>query len=65
MPQKKNPDTAEIMRAKAGSVAGAYTSALVNHQGPPHEFITGILSGTDPAPLEGDKGCRHEPASAA
>jgi argininosuccinate lyase len=28
MPQKKNPDTAEIMRAKAGSVIGALTSAL-------------------------------------
>jgi argininosuccinate lyase len=27
MPQKKNPDSAEIMRAKAGSVTGAYTAA--------------------------------------
>lgn len=28
MPQKKNPDTAEIMRAKSASVLGAYTAAL-------------------------------------
>jgi argininosuccinate lyase len=27
MPQKKNPDSAEIMRAKSGSVTGAYVSA--------------------------------------
>jgi argininosuccinate lyase len=27
MPQKKNPDSAEIMRAKAGSVTGAYVAA--------------------------------------
>lgn len=29
MPQKKNPDTAEIMRAKAGTVAGSMAAALV------------------------------------
>lgn len=28
MPQKKNPDVAEIMRAKAGTVAGALTAAI-------------------------------------
>ena len=28
MPQKKNPDTAELVRAKAGSVLGSLTSAL-------------------------------------
>ncbi|MDD1716244.1 MAG: argininosuccinate lyase [Methanolinea sp.] len=28
MPQKKNPDTAEVMRAKAASVMGAFTAAL-------------------------------------
>lgn len=38
MPQKKNPDTAEIMRAKAGSVAGAYTSALVITKGLPMSY---------------------------
>jgi argininosuccinate lyase len=29
MPQKKNPDTAEIVRAKTGSVCGALSSALL------------------------------------
>jgi argininosuccinate lyase len=38
MPQKKNPDTAEIMRAKAGSVAGAYTAALVITKGLPMSY---------------------------
>jgi argininosuccinate lyase len=38
MPQKKNPDIAEIMRAKAGSVAGAYTSALVITKGLPMSY---------------------------
>jgi argininosuccinate lyase len=38
MPQKKNPDTVEIMRAKAGSVAGAYTSALIITKGLPMSY---------------------------
>jgi argininosuccinate lyase len=38
MPQKKNPDTVEIMRAKAGSVAGAYISALVITKGLPMSY---------------------------
>jgi argininosuccinate lyase len=38
MPQKKNPDTAEIMRAKAGSVFGAYTGALVTVKGLPMSY---------------------------
>ncbi len=38
MPQKKNPDTAEIMRAKAGSVAGAYASALIITKGLPMSY---------------------------
>jgi argininosuccinate lyase len=38
MPQKKNPDTAEIMRAKAGSVAGAYVSALIITKGLPMSY---------------------------
>jgi len=33
MPQKKNPDIAEIMRAKTGSVFGAYTGALLTVKG--------------------------------
>jgi len=38
MPQKKNPDTAEIMRAKSGSVFGALTGALVTVKGLPMSY---------------------------
>jgi len=38
MPQKKNPDTAEIMRAKTGSVFGAYTGALMTVKGLPMSY---------------------------
>jgi argininosuccinate lyase len=38
MPQKKNPDTAEIMRAKTGSVFGAYTGALMTIKGLPMSY---------------------------
>jgi len=38
MPQKKNPDTAEIMRAKTGSVFGAFTGALVTVKGLPMSY---------------------------
>ncbi|NLB01666.1 MAG: argininosuccinate lyase [Methanomicrobiales archaeon] len=38
MPQKKNPDVAEIMRAKAGSVAGALTAAITITKGLPMSY---------------------------
>jgi argininosuccinate lyase len=38
MPQKKNPDTAEIMRAKTGSVFGAFTSAFITIKGLPMSY---------------------------
>jgi argininosuccinate lyase len=38
MPQKKNPDIAEIMRAKSGSVFGAYTGALLTIKGLPMSY---------------------------
>lgn len=38
MPQKKNPDTAEIMRAKSGSVFGAFCGALVTVKGLPMSY---------------------------
>ena len=38
MPQKKNPDTAEIMRAKTGSVFGAFSSALIITKGLPMSY---------------------------
>ena len=38
MPQKKNPDTAEIMRAKTGSVFGAFTGAMMIVKGLPLSY---------------------------
>jgi argininosuccinate lyase len=38
MPQKKNPDTAEIMRAKTGSVFGAFTGAVLTVKGLPMSY---------------------------
>jgi argininosuccinate lyase len=38
MPQKKNPDTAEIMRAKAGSVYGSLSGALMTVKGLPMSY---------------------------
>ncbi|MDG6257167.1 MAG: argininosuccinate lyase [Methanomicrobiaceae archaeon] len=38
MPQKKNPDTAEIMRAKAGTVSGSLMSALTIMKGLPMSY---------------------------
>ncbi|MCC7566543.1 MAG: argininosuccinate lyase [Methanomicrobiaceae archaeon] len=38
MPQKKNPDTAEIMRAKAGTVAGNLTASLMIAKGLPMSY---------------------------
>ncbi|BBL67805.1 argininosuccinate lyase [Methanoculleus chikugoensis] len=38
MPQKKNPDVAEIMRAKAGSVAGELTAAITITKGLPMSY---------------------------
>jgi len=38
MPQKKNPDVAEVMRAKAGTVAGSLTAALSIMKGLPMSY---------------------------
>jgi len=38
MPQKKNPDIAEIMRAKSGSVFGAFSGSLVTVKGLPMSY---------------------------
>ncbi len=38
MPQKKNPDVAEIMRAKAGSVAGSLAAAITIVKGLPMSY---------------------------
>lgn len=38
MPQKKNPDCAEIMRGKAGSVAGALSASIAQIKGLPMSY---------------------------
>ncbi|NYT05812.1 MAG: argininosuccinate lyase, partial [Methanomicrobiales archaeon] len=38
MPQKKNPDTAEILRAKSGAVSGALSAALMVVKGLPMSY---------------------------
>ncbi|WP_209676379.1 argininosuccinate lyase [Methanolinea mesophila] len=38
MPQKKNPDTAEIMRAKAASLLGSFTAACATTKGLPMSY---------------------------
>ncbi len=38
MPQKKNPDVAEIMRAKAGTVAGSLVAAITISKGLPMSY---------------------------
>ncbi len=38
MPQKKNPDIAEIMRAKSGAVFGSFTGAFVTVKGLPMSY---------------------------
>ena len=35
MPQKKNPDIAELVRGKTGRVYGALTVSAYNHEGTP------------------------------
>lgn len=38
MPQKKNPDTAEVMRGKSGAVAGTFTAAFTAIKGLPMSY---------------------------
>jgi argininosuccinate lyase (EC 4.3.2.1) len=62
MPQKKNPDTAEIMRAKTGSVFGAYTGALMTIKGLPMSYNRDLQELT-PQYLARDAGCKGKPAA--
>ena len=48
MPQKKNPDTAEIMRAKSGSVFGAFAGALLTVKGLPMSYNRDLQELTPP-----------------
>ena len=41
MPQKKNPDTAELVRGKTGRVYGDLISLLVTMKGLPHDLQPG------------------------
>lgn len=58
MPQKKNPDTAEIMRAKAASLIGAYTSAAVTMKGLPMSYNRDLQELT-PSLLRGVQDAKH------
>jgi argininosuccinate lyase len=58
MPQKKNPDSAEVMRAKAGSVIGAATAALAIMKGLPMSYNRDLQELT-PSLLRGIRDTKH------
>jgi argininosuccinate lyase len=58
MPQKKNPDTAEIMRAKSASLIGAYTSASATIKGLPMSYNRDLQELT-PSLLRGIEDAKH------
>lgn len=58
MPQKKNPDTAEIMRAKAGTVCGTLSSALMIIKGLPMSYNRDLQEAT-PHLWRGMDACRR------
>lgn len=58
MPQKKNPDTAEIMRAKSASLIGAYTAASATIKGLPMSYNRDLQELT-PSLLRGVEDAKH------
>jgi argininosuccinate lyase len=58
MPQKKNPDTAEIMRAKTGTVCGALAGALMIVKGLPMSYNRDLQEAT-PHLWTGMDACRR------
>jgi len=58
MPQKKNPDSAEVMRAKAGSALGASTSAFAIAKGLPMSYNRDLQELT-PALFRGIRETKH------
>jgi argininosuccinate lyase len=58
MPQKKNPDTAEIMRAKAGTVCGTLIGALMIVKGLPMSYNRDLQEVT-PHVWRGMDACRR------
>ena len=49
MPQKRNPDAAELVRAKAGRIAGALVSLLVVLKGLPLAYAKDMQEDKEPA----------------
>ena len=49
MPQKRNPDAAELVRAKAGRIAGALVSLLVVMKGLPLAYCKDMQEDKEPA----------------
>ena len=45
MPQKKNPDAAELLRAKLGRILGRHGGALHRHEGPAADLFQGHAGG--------------------
>jgi argininosuccinate lyase len=58
MPQKKNPDTAEIMRAKSASVIGAHMAALATVKGLPMSYNRDLQELT-PSVWRGIRDAKH------
>ncbi len=58
MPQKKNPDSAEIMRAKAGSVLGAFTGSVAIVKALPMSYNRDLQELT-PALIRGVQDTKH------
>jgi argininosuccinate lyase len=49
MPQKRNPDAAELIRAKPGRILGAFTSLLVVMKGLPLAYAKDMQEDKEPA----------------
>ena len=52
MPQKRNPDAAELMRAKAGRVLGAFAGAVAGDEGPAAGLFARTCRRTRSPPFE-------------
>ncbi len=48
MPQKRNPDAAELVRAKAGRVLGAFTALMVTMKGLPLAYCKDMQEDKEP-----------------
>ena len=57
MPQKRNPDAAELVRAKVGRIAGAFQSAADGHEGPAARLFQGHAGGQGGRPSTPSPAC--------